>query len=485
MSERHDLPHPDVPRRPFIPGPVRISMGPDASDARHQRTAAMAAMLLARLTGIVESIQLDAPNVKCRARLTPFSRSTRLAAHLREAIDVIGLPCRLKARDGKVAFTIHVGAAGTRPANVWCAGNGWTGAIGSNPIAISGQDSNPIGPYVAACLAVAEAFKASCTKNPPALPEFVAFDARAGTNTRIATTLRPGAPAAPLPDVVHVVGCGAVGSAALLALAEFSLPGVCLIDQKDDAIDATNLNRYLLATSQDVGKGKAMTAKRHLGEPWPSLARDSSWGDVRQALGAGLADTPFERHVAALEQAESFPAVLSGVDQGAARRDIQRAVPRTFVQGNTGGLAIQVRRFELGNPTAECGACRARTIEADYVAGLLRGLPAEQQKAKAAAAGIPWARIEAFLGPDCASLSEEEKAKLLPELAGHQFSVSFVSALAGFVTAAQLLREGDPTSSFLSYDLWSHAGVRLPIRRDPMCECASVGYHAYYAKKWR
>lgn len=484
MTQRHDIDHPDVPRRPFLPAVVRITMGADASDVRHQHTAYMLATVLARMTGVVHAVQLHAPVVACSATLSPFSQRTHLTDHIVEAVDAIGLPCKVNQTEEEPVLVIHIGAAKGR-ADLFAAGNGWTGAIATSPIHLEGHDGNVIGPYVAACLAAAEAFKAICGQDPPAIPAFRSVDAATGLVSSQPVQLMSGPPAKIPADVVYVVGCGAVGSAALLALASFPLVGVCAVDQPDNPIDATNLNRYLLATTRDVGKPKAAAAKARLTHAaWPILARDSGWVGVRQAMGKGLGVNDFERRVAAAENEESYPAVLSGVDAGAARRDIQRALPKAFVQGNTGGLNVQVRSFNLADPNAECGACRARTVQADHLANLLRGLSREQQKAKVASAGIPWSRVEAFLGPECATLTEDEKENLRPHLEGHDFSVSFVSALAGFTAAAQLLTSSGATSMMQSYNLWDQAGLRLPIRRDPTCECATMDYHRFHARKW-
>ena len=62
--------------------------------------------------------------------------------------------------------------------------------------------------------------------------------------------------------VILVVGIGGVGGTALEALARSGFKKFILIDA--DVVDASNLNRQILFTSEDVGKNKVDVAKKHL-----------------------------------------------------------------------------------------------------------------------------------------------------------------------------------------------------------------------------
>ena len=68
---------------------------------------------------------------------------------------------------------------------------------------------------------------------------------------------------------VLVVGAGGLGSAALLALASLGIGHIGIVD--NDIISATNLPRQIIYGIKDVGKGKAITAKKVLKSKNPDI----------------------------------------------------------------------------------------------------------------------------------------------------------------------------------------------------------------------
>ena len=68
---------------------------------------------------------------------------------------------------------------------------------------------------------------------------------------------------------VLVVGAGGLGSAALLALACLGIGHIGIVD--NDIISATNLPRQIIYGIKDVGKGKAITAKKVLKNKNPDI----------------------------------------------------------------------------------------------------------------------------------------------------------------------------------------------------------------------
>ena len=68
---------------------------------------------------------------------------------------------------------------------------------------------------------------------------------------------------------VLVVGAGGLGSAALLALACLGVGHIGIVD--NDVISATNLPRQIIYGIKDVGKGKAITAKKVLKSKNPDI----------------------------------------------------------------------------------------------------------------------------------------------------------------------------------------------------------------------
>ena len=68
---------------------------------------------------------------------------------------------------------------------------------------------------------------------------------------------------------VLVVGAGGLGSAALLALGSIGVGHIGIVD--NDVISATNLPRQIIYGIKDVGKGKAITAKKVLKNKNPDI----------------------------------------------------------------------------------------------------------------------------------------------------------------------------------------------------------------------
>lgn len=72
-----------------------------------------------------------------------------------------------------------------------------------------------------------------------------------------------------LTSSVLVVGAGGLGSAALLALACLGIGRIGIVD--NDVISETNLPRQIIYGISDVGKGKAITAKKVLKKKNPDI----------------------------------------------------------------------------------------------------------------------------------------------------------------------------------------------------------------------
>ena len=68
---------------------------------------------------------------------------------------------------------------------------------------------------------------------------------------------------------VMVVGCGAVGSMAIEALARSGIGHIVLVDF--DVVDVTNINRQLIALSTTVGAPKVDVARAHIHEISPDI----------------------------------------------------------------------------------------------------------------------------------------------------------------------------------------------------------------------
>ena len=74
-------------------------------------------------------------------------------------------------------------------------------------------------------------------------------------------------------STVMVVGCGAVGSFAIEALARSGIGHIILIDF--DKVEETNINRQLFALDSTVGKNKVDVAKQRINDINPEITVDS------------------------------------------------------------------------------------------------------------------------------------------------------------------------------------------------------------------
>jgi molybdopterin/thiamine biosynthesis adenylyltransferase len=189
---------------------------------------------------------------------------------------------------------------------------------------------------------------------------------------------------------VAVAGLGALGSAAVLALSHVSgLRGrIELVD--DDRVSRSNLERVLTAGGRDVGRRKIDLARRALGCTGAQTACIAS------------------RYGAALPRGARAATIVLGVDSGAARRAITRHLPYAVYHGGTQGSEMLVSRH-----VAFAGACP----ECFYPE------PPAAQRAEAPAAR-----------PDACARAVVVEA--LPEA-----TIGFVSALCGFLMAAELVKD--------------------------------------------
>lgn len=74
-------------------------------------------------------------------------------------------------------------------------------------------------------------------------------------------------------STVMIVGCGAVGSFAIEALARSGIGHIILIDF--DKVEETNINRQLVALDSTIGKNKVDVAKQRINDINPEITVDS------------------------------------------------------------------------------------------------------------------------------------------------------------------------------------------------------------------
>ncbi len=211
------------------------------------------------------------------------------------------------------------------------AGDGWT-TLCTEPVSWSGR-SGPLGAMAAGALAAAEVFKHAMRKLVKYAPSPNHFLDAFAASSSCRIDLLPENIHLPtqLPDTDLISG-GAIGNAAVYALARLpTLTGTISISD-DDRNDLSNLNRNALLRRSRLGIRKV--------------------DDLARFRSNGIAFSPRpERYVAGLPLAKN---VLLGVDHIPSRWTAQATMPDWLGVGATDGFSIQVSEHAPGQPCAGC-----------------------------------------------------------------------------------------------------------------------------------
>lgn len=518
-GERHSIPISESPFRPLVggrlPADVLLRVGPsDATSPAAQHFAWMSLNLLARLDDVVGTVFLDLPRstaVQVR-HLSPFSGEANLLGHLQAAGRVVRRKCEVVPYSGQaVAVAVGFGSVELPPPglrSVWAAAMGWAGAVRSRPIGewdASADVRNPVGPYVAACLAVGEAFKALMDLDRDRGDYFDDFGIDAyGLRSGVWDALEREGGDHPSPEETnlgrfYLAGCGAVGNSfahVLWGLDRIRGEAI-LIDRSDNELGPTNLNRYVMVCPSDLPKRRKalVLAERLARVPGLSVIPfDTGWAQVAKEVSekgeAAALSTP-ARPV--LANPRPFEHVVCCVDTNRSRRALQDVLPHTLMLGSTLNLRARFSRYDLSPGGGACIKCfnpAEPDLADETIIDRFRALLPEGRTALAQSMGIPSADVEAWLVTDCPNISQEAKAAFRDGNASPQWSASFCSGLAGTLLAAQYLRrcltDGRSARSSSSHDfcfltpnlLHEEAG------RETGCECTSTALRQAWRMKW-
>lgn len=317
--------------------------------------------------------------------------------------------------------------------HVWhVAGSGWVGAVSDRPLVATDVDLlNPVGPYVAACLAAAQVFLA--VRGRDYSPLTIGLDAWSLTVSQLGDEIDcVGWDPASDPAVVldHVLaGVGAVGSALLATF--WACPGVVgklhAVDADEKGVDATNLNRCVIFTDDDIGRAKATTAATRLSNPSSAgLEITGESGRAEMAVGGTT-------HL------------ISAVDTPEARGALADRYPASCVQASTRDLRVEMLRV---NPTVS-GAClrcfnppRSQVADDDLRAQVdLDDDDAIVDHAEALGV-VPHDVRQWVMSGGCGTLGDRMLSRLRPSAGSEaEFSVGFVSVLAGVLLAGQVIKD--------------------------------------------
>jgi molybdopterin/thiamine biosynthesis adenylyltransferase len=468
-----------------------------------QHLAWMTTNLLARQYGVVGEIQLVAPAASTQDRVAHFAGQGNLAASLAAAVAAVAGPtvavevCDRPRGRVDVAVAVGMGAPiGSADVVVAVEAAGWCCTVGDParlaPLA-GPADTNPIGAYLGACLAAGEVFKRALGLRPGRGRYLEAFGL-SGWDWTGGELIQPsslaagdwGEPVALAP--CYLIGAGAVAQALLATLVAAGINGhIVVIDH--DVLDASNLNRYPLATPADQDRPKVDLAAEHLRRAgigvtayhgrWPVYAEDPGRGP----RPADLADA---------ESRYGYEHVISAVDRNPARHAIQRFWPRRLLGASTFGLALEVHDYDMTGPF-ECLLC-ANPVAAEptleQAADELRRLDAAELDRVARARGVDPELLRAVLDdPRCGQAGQWELARFLAAGGRSDYAVGFVSVAAGVLAAAQQLRRAltgttvfdDGQASAARLNLLNPMPTRTRHLRRSGCECRTTGTAAYRA----
>lgn len=388
---------------------------------------------------------------------------------------------------------------------VYLGSDGWVARVSTKGPVGSGATENPFGAAAAACFGAANAFRAVFSSQLPG------GDLDEGFGLSL-LDYDPGAaePVNPEPGPVtlgesHLVGLGAIGNGAAWVLSR--VPGLGgrlhLVDHEE--VDLTNLQRYVLATMDDVGASKVALAEGFFREEGLEVhAHPERWG----VYLANRDDW-------------NLPKVAVAVDSADDRRAVQAALPRWIANAWTQPDDLGVSRHSFLGDHA-CLTCLylpegKRKSEAEIIAEIVgfpedwrevgerlyKGTPTDRSFLEriAAARGVDIEQLLPFEGKPLRVLYQEgvcggavigfsdgSRADARAEV-----PMAFQSALAGIMLAAELVANAAgykdaPPPVTTRMDLLRPLGAMLSFPRPKYhsgrCICQDADYVGSYRAKY-
>lgn len=495
LSDRHFRPDPqgvlaarDAGRRGRVCIHVDAEMGGSVGG---QHLAWMLVNLLCRQFGVVEEILLDVAPVNLHRGVAPFGAHQALAETLAECVRLvsghhIGVNLWRSACRSDVHLLVGSSFTEPMPGRTWrLYGDGWryyVGVSGSHP-RTAPSSSLSIGPYLAACHASAEVFKLFRGMKPGKGAHIEEFFASAWTMSTASSWSElaeaPCCDTSPGLPHFYFAGAGAVAQAAALCLGSSGLSGSCTAVDRD-TLDLTNDNRYVLSHKGHEGASKVAHLGAYLEASGITCNPRDNWWEQHVGLAG--------RHAAngaigALERQYRYPLVLSCVDENEPRHALQNALPRLIVGGSTDGLTAKATTYYLGGRYA-CLKCHNPVRQRNQVVrarlDAARSMTIEQQTVFCAEIGITLEELRRLLeAAGCGQLGQRDIERFAAP--SPQMSVGFVSAAAGTLLTAQLLRlvalgvGASSAAGSSSVATFARAGLRrITIGPDTACDCEAV-----------
>lgn len=429
---------------------VLVRVDPEfSSTPAGQHLLQMTVNLLARQYEVIQGIILDVPETPLLRHVFPgytggeVNLKSRLLSFAKTIAgpEIIVAPVH-PAQNSTSYPTIYIGPSdpSINPTfGVSVVADGWRFDCATNRQTqrVAGLDSNPLGPYMAACFAASAIFRYFWRLDPTIALSGSLWNCTTAKWDALAVGNNPSHITIP---TTYLIGCGAVGAAFAFALAAISGVDGEIVAIDPQASDETNRNRLLSMSYSDIEK-KAMLIKRlFVGTGITLNPYVGSWPDYTADTGRNI-----PAHIRKSEEAYRYEWVLSCVDRNHHRRSIAAYLPKNVFGGSSHDFAAQASVYSMrGN--CECLACRhpipsVRPTE-DLRELLLPMTPDDLRKwfDKHDADKMERAEIEEYLrNPNCGVLGQAMLAKLGRE-GETEWSVGFVSVAAGVLLASIFLR---------------------------------------------
>lgn len=217
----------------------------------------------------------------------------------------------------------------------------WLAAVSQHRPMVSGTSRNPFGAGLAACLATANLFRSVFAKQigEATLDEEAVYSA---------WSVEPATPFSPNPPlrefdigVVHLAGAGAIGNGFLWALSASPARGhLHVLD--DEAVDATNIQRYVMCDDRDRRLAKIKVAAR-------------AFKDRKSKVQVHGYRQTWESFVEACDD-RRFDLVVTALDSAEARIRVQASLPKQVINAWTQQGEAGVSRHRFSDRFA-CLAC--------------------------------------------------------------------------------------------------------------------------------
>jgi hypothetical protein len=407
--------------------------------------------LLCRQVDLVGHIEVVAPVAPSKLLLPNGEQATRFPDCL-SGIGTWAVDDKVTISVGRTSrqahHTIYIGDVAPLDAaepegSLVAIGDGWKAWIGTAdkaPRDILPAGANPLGPFLAAALAAGEVFKRTRGILRGRLLRMSGYSLWSGESSASWDALEDGLAihGKTLPPL-HVIGAGAVGNGFAYILANLGLSSGYVVAVDDDSYDTTNLNRCFLAGWCDLGHPKVNAVSAML-----SAAKIDNCPFPKTIKGyVGGRPSNLRADVARQVDDLRFGVVVSCVDKGTARQDIQGLAPELLFGGSTLNLVARTNHYPQ-RAGAACLACyNPAERDGEKVHALeqkLRTMSVTDMAVYLQANDINPAIVQDYLErPRCGSLGEAAIRDLATRGTA-EFSVGFVSLGAALLLASAVVR---------------------------------------------